>query len=88
MDKASGEAMEGFVRELDSVDAVDLDPAHGSAHHGAAPHGRATQKARVGRSGPAHDDQTIKTFRGLAYGLPIAVGLWVAIIGVSAYLIA
>ena len=83
MDKASGEAMEGFVRELETVDEVDLDPGHDTAHHGSV-----TQKARVGRSSPAPADQTIKTFRGLAYGLPIAVGLWVAIIGVSAYLIA
>ena len=75
--------MKGFVQELDCVEEVDLAPARDTASDAKAP-----QRARQGRTGPLHTDETIRTFRGMAFGVPLALGLWAAIIGVSAYLIA
>ncbi|WP_230281518.1 hypothetical protein [Croceicoccus sp. Ery15] len=70
--------MEGFVHEQDfgkEVEAAASDPLVPSAI------------SHVQSCPTAHDD-TIRTYRGLLFGLPVAVGLWAAIIGVSAYLIA
>ena len=76
--------MEGFVKDIESADEADLAPFGDTAPEIGAP----DTMARRGLTGPHDDDQTIKTFRGMAFGVPVALGLWAAIIGVSAYLIA
>ncbi len=78
--------MEGFVHELDFVEEVEPATAVPVALAPVSP-APAADMAAVQTCPTAHDD-TIRTYRGLVFGLPVAVGLWAAIIGVSAYLIA
>lgn len=80
--------MEGFVKDIESADEADLAPFGDTAPEITTPDTMAPDKARRGLTGPHDDDQTIKTFRGIAFGVPVALGLWAALIGVSAYLIA
>lgn len=93
--------MEGFVHELDFVEEVEpatavpvtlapVSPAPispGPVSPAPVLSAPAADMAAV-QTCPAAYDDTIRTYRGLVFGLPVAVGLWAAIIGVSAYLIA
>ncbi|WP_230293199.1 hypothetical protein [Croceicoccus sp. Ery5] len=88
--------MEGFVHELDGVEEVELAMADlvaltpvlpGPVFPGPVSPAPAADVAAAPTCPAAHDD-AIRIFRGLVFGLPVAVGLWAAIFGVSAYLIA
>lgn len=74
--------MNGFVGDFQRAEELELDLLE-----------RDVLDLVRDRTGPANapsiadDVDGIRTFRGLAYGLPIAVGLWAVILGVPALLV-
>ncbi len=80
--------MEGFVLELNKRDTARPAKAGSTApvpERHSPPIDRSGQLDRTHR--PGEQDEGVGTFRGLVYGVPIAIGLWVAIVGAAAYLI-
>ena len=82
--------MEGFVLELNKRETAQ--PAQpGTA--APVPDRLATSLASSAPLDRSQDqeeklDEGIGTFRGLAIGIPIAVGMWLAVIGAVAFVIA
>ncbi len=82
--------MEGFVLELNKREtahaaqpatAAPVSERHAASRPTSTPLDRSQDQQ-------ASREEGIGTFRGLAIGIPIAIGMWLAIIGTVAYVIA
>ncbi|QNE06437.1 hypothetical protein [Croceicoccus marinus] len=80
--------MEGFVLDLNKRETVDIVDTAEPDVAVSAPDIIAPPARPAAEAADEHLPDGIGTFRGLAIGLPIAAGLWAAIIGGVAYVIA